>query len=272
MKELLIEKYHEVSMYIRERGDAKVSELCERFYLSEATVRRVLRALAEKGVVRRYYGGAALMDPESLTPIRRRQVTNGSEKQAIGRLAASLVRDGSTLIMLGGTTVSAMCPYLISKKLTVITNSLPVVNCLSWHAGIQLVLLGGVLNPPEMEMRGTLAEQGMKRLRANQLFMGTTGIHPAQGVMTDDPNAVGLYAQCIRTAEETYVLADHTKLHNPTGTICVGMLGEISGIITDGKALDPVLRKFKDRTNLLKVEVASPVNDDTNLISANGKK
>ncbi len=81
----LAQKYQEIGAYIRERGNVKVRELCERFYLSEATVRRVLTVLAANGTIRRYHGGAMLIDPESLAPFRQRQVAHEREKQAIGK-------------------------------------------------------------------------------------------------------------------------------------------------------------------------------------------
>ncbi len=155
-----------------------------------------------------------------------------------------MVRDGTTLLLLGGTTVNAICPFIAHKRLTVITNSLPVVNALCWYPSIQLVILGGVLNPPEMEMRGALAEHSLSRLRADQLFIGTTGLHPLHGVMTDDPNAVGLYRRSVHSSDEVIVLADHTKFADPAGTTGVVMLSEVDQVVTDWQASETDIQEL----------------------------
>jgi DeoR/GlpR family transcriptional regulator of sugar metabolism len=226
-------RYQKIGTYIREQGNVRVSELCKHFYLSEATVRRILIGFEKNGLVQRYHGGAILVDPESLSSVKKRQIENQREKDAIGQLAASFVQDGATILMMGGTTVNAMCPFLRGKHLTVITNSLPVVNSLAWFDHIQLVVLGGVLNPPEMEIRGALTEHSLTRLRANQLFLGATGLHTIHGLMTDDPNAVGTYSRCISVCDDFYVLADHTKFLHPSGTIMIEQPDGIRHIVTD---------------------------------------
>lgn len=233
MSDSIASKYRRVEAYIREREDVTVTDLIQQFGLSPATVRRLLTAFAAEGWMRRYHGGATIVSNDTQTPFNRRLVSNEDEKRGIGRLAATFVKDGMTIMLLGGTTVGAMCPFLHHLKLTVITNSLPVVNALSEFSQIQVIVLGGVLNPPEMEMRGTLTERSLARLRADQMFIGATGIHPQHGLMTDDPNAIATYRQCMTNCETVFLLADASKFTAPRGTGTVAAINEIDHIVTN---------------------------------------
>jgi len=236
-------KYKELLEYLQHHGNAKVSELTRALFLSESTVRRALSALEAQGKLHRFHGGAASADPGKQAFVRQRKVSRSEEKDAIGRLAASFVEEGMTLLMMGGTTVHAICPYLKGKRLTVITSSLPVVNDLVWEEKMTLILLGGVLNPPEMEVRGGLMQLALERLRADLMFTGVTGLHPIHGLMTDDPNGVETYTSCMNVSDQVFVLADHTKCEHYWGTTVLCELKDISCLITDG-SMSPAARAY----------------------------
>jgi len=238
-------KYRELIEYLNRQGEAKVSELSQTLFLSESTIRRALAELEAQGLVKRYHGGAALVDPVAQSSIRQRQISYLSEKRAIGKLASTFVQEGMTLLLVGGTTVQAMCPYLKGKRLTVITSSLPVMNALAWEEQMQVILLGGVLNPTEMEVRGGLTHLTLERLRADLMFTGTTGLHPIHGLMTDDPNGVETYRTCMRISDEVFVLADHTKCEHYGGTTVVCGLDEVMHLITDSGLSEPTRTYFE---------------------------
>ena len=240
-------KYKELLDYLQRHGNAKVTELTRALFLSESTVRRALSALEAQGKLHRFHGGAAPTDPGARAFIRQRQVRHGEEKDAIGRLAASFVQEGMTLLLMGGTTVHAMCPYLKGMRLTVITSSLPVINDLAWEEKMTLILLGGVLNPAEMEVRGGLMQLALERLRADLMFTGVTGLHPIHGLMTDDPNGVETYTTCMNVSDQVFVLADHTKFEHYWGTTVLCDLKNISCLITDDRMLEATRMYYEAR-------------------------
>jgi len=240
-------KYKELLDYLTHHGSARISELTRALFLSESTVRRALGALEAEGKVHRFHGGAASADPGAQAFIRRRQVSLGKEKDAIGRVAASFVEEGMTLLLMGGTTVHAMCPHLKGKRLTVITSSLPVIQDLAWEEKMTLILLGGVLNPAEMEARGGLMQLALERLRADLMFTGVTGLHPIHGLMTDDPNGVETYTICMNVSDQVFVLADHTKCEHYWGTTVLCELKDISCLITDDRMSEATRAYYKAR-------------------------
>jgi len=178
--------------------------------------------------------------------IVNRKVQMYREKVAIAFKAASFVEEGMTIILLGGSTVHAMCPYLKGRQLTVITSSIPVVNDLMNEKNIKLILLGGIVNASELEVRGGLTIAGLERLRADQLFVGATNIHEAHGLMTDDPEAVATYRACMAAADRIFVLADSTKF-KPGGAAIVANFNELDDIITDDSIPKDILTGLADK-------------------------
>lgn len=229
----LTSKYRAVLEYIGRKRSATVAEIASVHFLSESTVRRLLVEMEQSGLVHRFHGGAEIAgDQQEGRVIGLREVQRIHEKTAIGKEAASLVKDGMTLLMLGGTTVLAMCPFLKGKSITVITTSIPVVNELLLEENMKLILLGGVINPFELEVRGSMTVDGLSRLRGDILFLGATNVHPAHGIMTDDPEAVATYRSCMAVTDRKILLADSAKFRTGGVTVVAG-LNELNAIITD---------------------------------------
>jgi len=80
--------------------------------------------------VRRVHGGALLVATRPArqeAEIVHRAAQRAEIKARIGEAAAGLVRDGSTIIITGGSTTEAMIPYLAATSgLTVMTNALNI--------------------------------------------------------------------------------------------------------------------------------------------------
>lgn len=243
----LTTKYRDILNYLNRRRSATVAELTSVFFLSDSTVRRLLAEMEAKNLVVRFHGGAAVSGDTPMSPVvEMREVQNVKEKAAIGREAASQVQNGMTLMMLGGTTVAAICQYIKGKSLTVITTSIPVMNDLLVEDKMKLILLGGVVNPPELEVRGSMTAAGLERLRADILFIGATNVHPVHGMMTDDPEAVATYRAALAASDRKILLVDSTKFR-PGGVTVVAGLSELDGIITDEGIADDSIESLKTR-------------------------
>src|SRR5580700_2512074 len=78
----------ELLLFIKERGNASIAEMAERFVVSEMTIRRVLYKLADAGLVIRTPGGAMAAPSGSVerTFLERSEKMAGA-KEVIGREA-----------------------------------------------------------------------------------------------------------------------------------------------------------------------------------------
>ena len=137
-----------VSM-LKDNGSVQVPTLSEIFGVSTVTIRKDLKFLDKQGIAARSYGGAILSETTTPTPeyhIKYRQQKNITEKISIGHTAAALINSGESIILDSGTTTLHIAANLKEKKdITVVTNSLHVINELSLYSGLNLHMLGGTL-------------------------------------------------------------------------------------------------------------------------------
>lgn len=163
-------------------GEADVDVLAQRFGVSPSTVRRDLQRLSKEKAVMRTYGGAILAPSAVEETLAEREVRNIEAKQAIARAAAAYIQDGETLILDGGSTVTALAQLLRERTLRVITNNMKVAWMLTDAPGISLILLGGTIRPISMTSYGPLAEEAMRTLTAARLFTSADGVVAERGL------------------------------------------------------------------------------------------
>jgi len=235
---LKLARHTQIRAIVEQTGAATVAELNARLSVSEATIRRDLDELARRGLLRRTHGGAVRAgDYEQEPPLHQRETEQRAEKERIGRRAAALVTDGRTVFLGSGTTVQAMLPHLLDRhNLTVITNSLPVVNALAGRA-VELIVAGGLFRGRELSLIGHLAEAAIRELRADLVFMGMRGIDPLRGFTSDYlPEALTDRA-ILQIAPRRVILADHSKFGR-AGAVFLAPVTAVEVIISDS-ALEP---------------------------------
>jgi DeoR/GlpR family transcriptional regulator of sugar metabolism len=230
-----MERQEEVLAFIRENKRATVDELIGHFGVSAATVRRDLDALEKQGKVRRFRGGAMLGQAPPELPALERAKEQAREKARIGKTAAELVEDGDTIFLGSGTTVLEVAKHLHGKKgVTVITNSLLVVNELAHDENIDTIVIGGMLRPSELSMIGHIAEQALQEVRANKVFMGIRAIDLKNGLTNDYLPETLTDRAILNIGAQTIILADHTKC-GVVSTAFLAPLSAIDVLITDDK-------------------------------------
>jgi len=224
--------------FVEQNDGATVAELSEQFLVSQATVRRDLTQLQERGFIERAHGGAtprlvgrARGFPEP--PIIGRSSLQQKEKQEIGRAASNYVEDGEVVILSGGTTTAEMVQHLALRRgLTVITNALNIASLLAPCQNVSIIILGGALRHSELSMLGALTEDALKNLRADKLFMGTPAIHVDYGLSADDMTEVQSDRTIMASAREINVLADHTKF-GKIATVRQAPIERVYRVVTD---------------------------------------
>ena len=150
-------------------------------------------------------------DIEPLRPCARSRSPRRSAGSA--QAAAAHIADHSTVLILGGTTTEAMLPFLGTvRQLTVLTNSLMVVNRISQFSDISIVVLGGLLRRQEMSLLGHLTIAGLDEFGIDQVFSGAFGIDPEIGVTGTNLSETQTDRSLISSARELIMLADHSKL------------------------------------------------------------
>ena len=214
----------------------KVRELADIFSVSAVTVRADLEALSQMGALVRSHGGALKpLSPVPDLPIGLKERVRQSEKARIGAIAASMIRDGETVIFDSGTTTAAVAKCVASlrlESLTVITNALNIALELANLPNVRTIMLGGFLRGGALSMVGPHAEQALSNLNADRMFLGVDGIDPEVGLTTPDVLEAQLSALMIRVSREVIAVADSSKFMQRSLSI-ISKLDAIHKLVTD---------------------------------------
>jgi DeoR/GlpR family transcriptional regulator of sugar metabolism len=172
-----------------------------------------------------------------------------SRRRQIAAKAAALVETGDVVLVDGGPIALYLADELkIKKGITVITNSVVVFDTLNRTQGITLISTGGVVRFSSQMLVGPTAENALKELRADKLFLMVSGITLGFGLYHDTFSEVTIKQAMIRSAREVIVLADHTAFGNEVG-IQFAPLDVAHKLITDD-ALPPSIRLDISKTGI----------------------
>jgi len=239
------ERQRELARMIERTGRLSIAQICVHFGISEATARRDLAALSEQGFIQRVHGGAILArqaTPEE--PILRRSHQQETEKERIGRATAALVQDGETVFLGSGTTVLQVAHNLLTRNITVITNSLPVINLMAGKDNISLVSLGGMLRDSELSFIGHITEQALFEVRADKVVIGIRAISLEAGLTNDSLQETLTDRAILNIGKEIIIVADHTKC-DVMSTAFVAPLTSIHKLVTDDKTTNEFVSALK---------------------------
>lgn len=242
------ERQKQILSLLTQQGRLSVAEIVTQFSISEATARRDLETLASQGKAQRVHGGVIAIEqaPPEL-PILERESEQSEEKIQIGRVAANLVDNNETIFLGSGTTVLEIARNLRDhKNLTVITNSLPVLNILAGRKEITVVCLGGMLRDSELSFIGHITEQSLIEVRADKVFMGTRGVSLEHGLTNDYLQETLTDRAIIKSGREVMIVADHTKV-NRVSTVLLAPLNSMHTFVTDAKADKKFIQALKRR-------------------------
>ena len=229
-----VERQRAIQDLIEKDKRVSLTAICEAFSISEATARRDLETLAEEGKVQRVRGGAITTEkspPEM--PILQRENEQTKDK---------------VLIFLGsGTTVLATARHLSKcQDLTVLTNSLPIINFLIGCSGINLIVLGGILRGSELSFIGHITEKALSEVRADKVFMGAGAISLEHGITNDFMAETLTDRAIIQISQKVILVADHTKF-GLVSTAFLSPIEDMNVIVTDQKTDREYIQLFREK-------------------------
>lgn len=250
------ERRERILELVRANGSMSLRDIAAKVRASEVTVRRDVRAMEAEGLLDRRRGGAAL--PGRIVHEQSYTGKSGqcaAEKAAIATIAARLVRPGDAITIGPGSTAEALARALLGHDdLTVVTNSLRVADILAGAAGVDVVMTGGTVHAPMRALVGVSAEASLTGLRVNRAFLSGNGVSADRGLSTPNPAVASVDRALSACAEETIVLADHTKVGADTMVPTVAP-EEIAHLVTDSSADPEVLLTLEETGALVHVAV-----------------
>jgi DeoR family transcriptional regulator, aga operon transcriptional repressor len=190
-----------------------VTDLAEEFRTSQVTIRKDLEVLHVRGLVQRTHGGAlpahdgALEDPS----LSEKERLHRKEKVRIAAAASRLVSEGQVVILDSGTTATEIARALRTfQNLTVITNAVNIAAELA-SSSIEVILTGGLVRKNSFSLVGPIAEETLRRLSADILFLGVDGFDVRHGLTTPNLAEANVNRIMIEIAKRTVAVCDSSK-------------------------------------------------------------
>ncbi|MBE3039625.1 MAG: DeoR/GlpR transcriptional regulator, partial [Chloroflexi bacterium] len=164
-----------------------------------------------------------------------------------GQAAAALVHSGDTVFLGSGTTVLEVARALRARStLTVITNSLPVVNVFAGLENIEVICLGGMLRDSELSFIGHITEQALAEVRADKVFIGTRAISLEHGLTHEYLPETMTDRAILKAGQEIIVVADHTKFGR-AAAVLLAPLDSLHTIVTDGQTQQDFISAVQEK-------------------------
>jgi DeoR/GlpR family transcriptional regulator of sugar metabolism len=226
------ERQNRILSLVKSHRSITITEIQKRLKVSRETIRRDLLALAEQRKLRKTHGGAISLETRE-PEMAVRQTTNVEGKRAMGRLAASMIPDGASVILAGGTTVQSVSEELLGHRaLTIFTNCIATGLKLSGRNENRVHLIGGEIQPQNRACLGRDATHMLANYFADFAVIGAGAISPRGALMDFSREEAELHSLMLQSAQTVIVVADHQKFGR-YAPVRVQSLDKANYLVTD---------------------------------------
>lgn len=222
-----------------------IVEFIEKFNVSVETVRRDLSILEKESKIQKVYGGAKIKDPTLGESSMENRMTNKLlQKDSIGKKCSEFIQDGDCIFIDSGSTTCHITKHIKDKKnLTIITNSIPVVNELM-NSDFEIIIIGGKIRHTERSVVTYDYIFDFSQLNITKSFICAAGITVDNGVSDFNMQEAVTRKTIIERSKEVFIAADSSKF-GKNATINIATLDKIDFIITDSYLDKKVMTSFK---------------------------
>lgn len=178
------ERQELILKHIADNGRVVVTDFAKKMGVTEATLRKDLQELDDRGAVQRVHGGAIKPDTE-LSRFENRVDLGADTKKRLAALAMDEICENRVIFLDGGST-----NYLAAQSFphdwegTVITNSPAAALWMSDYDHVEVNMLPGTMNHKSKETVGSTALTALQQLHCDLVLLGISSIDPEHGITT----------------------------------------------------------------------------------------
>lgn len=256
------ERRTQIKTILLQKKSVTVAEVAKHFDVSTETIRRDFEALAAEGFLIKSYGGATLAVRKNM-PVSQK-IKSGiliESKRRMAKEAAKLVRPNDCIFLDHSTTVYEMCEELAGMPLTVMTNSLAVINRMAEQPNIKLVIPGGNFDANNQAFFGLEAVQYLKRHSFDKAFLSCRTLDIRRGLGDAEEMIADMRRNIIESSDFNCLLIDSTKL-GKSAFVQTCDYRNVHSIITD-KKLDDTWTRFLQEQEIRYVECPEADEEET---------
>lgn len=239
----LSQREEKIIQLLQNTSDLSVTELGKMLGVSTVTIRTDLRALASKGMVLRTRGSAI---PAYHPLLLEKQASNMAAKEAIAKVAATLVSDGDRIMITNGTTSALVAKYLFGKRdIQVVTNSTLLIPYARVNPNMSMTMVGGEFRPSAEALVGPTAVKQLQEYHVAIAFTGTDGFSIEHGLTTHLMENAEIVRKMCAQAVKKVLVADSSKF-GKQGFVKIFPVSEIDVLITDSELPDDAAVRLRE--------------------------
>lgn len=229
-------------------GSASVTELMRALSVSDETIRRDIKAMADMGLVERVHGGVLLPDLRREPAFQKRMGQHAPAKRAIARTVAGLIQNGDSLMLDTGSTTAYVARALADHRdLFVVTNCVEIARFLATgRKGNRVYLAGGELRGDDGATFGPNALEFVRRFRVHYAIISVGALHMEEGVMDFHVQEAEFCQTVIASAARVIAVADVSKFRNQA-PVKVCDIEELDTLVTDRPPPEPFAARLRER-------------------------
>ncbi|MCL6707691.1 DeoR/GlpR family DNA-binding transcription regulator [Pseudomonas sp. R2.Fl] len=256
---LFTSRQTEIMAIAKAEGRVLVEDLAGRFQVTPQTIRKDLNDLCDARALTRIHGGAVFPSGNENVKYEARRSMAAAEKQAIGRAAAALIPDNSSLFINIGTTTEAVGDALKDhRELMIITNNINVANRLRVYPSIEVVIAGGVVRGSDGGIVGEAAVDFIRQFKVDFAVIGVSAIDEDGALLDFDFREVKVAQAIIANARHVILVSDASKFER-TAPVRIGHISQVHTFITDHCPVMSVRQICAESdVELIETSVASP--------------
>jgi DeoR family transcriptional regulator of aga operon len=231
---------------VNRNGRVLVGDLARHFRTSQVTIRKDLEVLHNQHQLHRTHGGALLARDRALDDptLREKEQLHREEKLRIASAAVRMVKNGQVIILDSGTTTTAIARALRDfQNLTIVTNAVNIAAELV-GTSIEVILTGGTLRKNSFSLVGPMAEDTLRHLNADLLFLAVDGFDVRHGLSTPNLLEAKVNRVMVEMAQRTIAVCDSSKFGRRSLSL-ITPTSAMHEVITDHGIPKPDLRALR---------------------------
>lgn len=242
---LKAERLQKIIDQIARENKVVLDDLGKLLNVSTDTIRRDVKELSDKGLLQAVRGGAvgrSLLYPD----YKEREQINTEYKSTIAQKALEFIIPGQVVFVdAGTTTVSVVNALPKDIRLTIVTNSFPVISVVEDYPNIEAVFIGGRLNKRSFSTEGTEAVDAIRNFRVDLCLLGICSIDLKVGITGADYEESLIKKTLVEASKYIIALSTYDKIgHTDPYYVCAA--NAIDAFITENDPSAADMADFKN--------------------------
>ena len=209
------ERHFEISEIIKENGKITISQITEKYNISDESARRDLRILEQKGLCKRTHGGAISIGQVCVRPDPDRELEKMpvfDNYREIAKEAAKLISPNDVIYLTGGSFGYIMLSFIPEDlNFTVVVNNIDIAKALRSYKNANVYVVGGKMRQSG-SLVDTLATEFISKIHFDLCFITGGGLTLSSGLTNGTDETASFQRAVISNSRKSCLLLSSHKI------------------------------------------------------------